>query len=295
MKLLINGYTWQDTYAQCIIQNLLISQPDDSDPIDCSMHKTQSLSNNDKLDDDSLDSLISDQPNTDYKTLYSLSSLPLYNYPRSDKRDEIVHIHKYFDKPAIPSRRAYGSPKTELVDNYAEGMYPEVTDTQIAESALDPQNLLMSDEDPAPSSVLEEDGITAMKRKESSDATSMNAEEIRQYLDNLEKLLDTNYSLDKPEDNTETENEASDDRLPQYGYAVPSIGNQLQGYEPDVDRLPAIRYDSTKDDDDDSLPLPTQLQDKLTGETSEELIDSLQEETPGKTLFYLIFSTSLHS
>ncbi|CAE1296699.1 unnamed protein product [Acanthosepion pharaonis] len=285
MKLLLNGYTWQDTFAQCIIQNLLISEPDSSDAVDCSIHKSQPLTSNEKLEDNRLDSIINDRSNVAYKMPYSLSSLPLYKYPKSDKRDEIVHVHKYFDKPAIPSRRASGPPEVELIDNYAEDMYPDESDAQIAESPLDPKNLFMSDEAQAPSSALEGNGITAMKRAGSSDATGMNAEEIRQYLDNLEKLLDTNYSLDKSEENTETENQAIDTEVPKSGYAVPNvIADRLQGYEPGVNRLLDIGYDGKNDNgnvnEDDSLSLAAQLQDSIPipEETSEELIDSLQGE-----------------
>jgi len=117
-KLTKYGFTWLDGYTQCIIQNVLVSltirEPFSKKvcyPLIFDFNEVDgsSLAQISEIYD-ALEQLYKSQNNYDnLENVYELEQLPFLQ--NSQKRDEIVKVHKYFDKNKKIHKR-YWNPET---------------------------------------------------------------------------------------------------------------------------------------------------------------------------------------
>lgn len=131
MNLIESGHSWQDPYTQCLLQNMLVSYRSGQRFIRgaCS-EKTRDWSTgvSDEINNVLLQ-LYNAYSNADKRSQY-LPDLES-DWRPSDKRDEIVQVHKYFDESATPFKRrldpqpASDQELYQYLYNLASGISPE--------------------------------------------------------------------------------------------------------------------------------------------------------------------------
>ena len=128
--LLNEGYSWKDPYTQCVLQNALFAYRYHQSPRYDICDVTDETSKDVKNEiSNVLERLFQEY----YHELQKPSSIPGSKSDYPSKRDEIVYVHKYFDKSPKPfTKKNYLSPyqKSDYLGN--DLYYDETPDSRIS-------------------------------------------------------------------------------------------------------------------------------------------------------------------
>ncbi|KAL5006315.1 hypothetical protein ScPMuIL_015121 [Solemya velum] len=123
-RLIQKGVSWHNAYTQCILQNILLAYRQEQlfDESKCSDSLSYTTSDLNNEISSVLHNVLDSYENYEPEKVYFENAEPNYfldDFSKSTKRDEIVQVHKYFDKSKGLHKRKLASPNlSQKLYNY---------------------------------------------------------------------------------------------------------------------------------------------------------------------------------